>query len=109
MSNVVEYLQRTTILGYSQVSLCFSRLCRSEEDIENQKQYSNIIEEWDINNHHCYLLGRESDDSCDYTLFIEAKPSQYIEVSIRLEGSYYYDKATHKDAIKNLISLIEIK
>ena len=109
ISNVVEYLERTTIFGYSQMSLGFYRFCRSKEDIESEKQYSNIIEEWDINNHHCYLLGKEYNDSCYYYVYIEAKPSQYIEVSIILEGSYYYDKATHKDAIKNLISLIEIK
>ena len=110
MCNVVEYLERTTDLGYSKVSLCFSRFCRSEEDIENQKQYSSNIEEWDINGHHCYLTGNEWDTSCTYTIFIEAKPSQYVQLeSVSLEGSYYYDKETYKESLKNLISLIEIK
>lgn len=110
MCNVVEYLEKTTDLGYSKVSLCFSRFCRSEEDIENQKQYSSIIEEWDINGHHCYLTGNEWDTSCTYTIFIEAKPSQYVQLeSVSLEGSYYYDKETYKESLKNLISLIEIK
>lgn len=110
MSNVVEYLERTTDLGYSKVSLCFSRFCGSEEDIENQKQYSSIIEEWDFNGHHCYLLGNEWDDSCSFTVFIEAKPSQYVKLEhVALEGSYYYDKETYKESLKNLLSLIEIK
>lgn len=108
--NVVEDLDRTTELGTSNVSITFSRFVKDNQDIESSKEYSEIVEEFDINGKHCLLIGTEYSDSCRYTAFIEAKPSQYVSIeTICLEGSYYYNQETYKESIKQLLSLVKVK